>query len=75
MTKTGQDALRRLIKRLESPSLGGVYRHIHEGIPKLPEGLEPVSRVYVGTWLIGPLKLLLDGPDRDPALARTMLDR
>lgn len=67
MGKTEREALELLVKRLKKERLGcGAPRH---GVT-VPTGYEPVLRLYVDTWLVGPLEALLEG---DAKLARSML--
>lgn len=68
MTKTEIAALQNLLDRLRSPRLGAAEGYC-EGVD------DSQSRLYLQSWIIGPLELLLPGPDRNPDLARRMLRR
>jgi len=63
MTKAEERTIRNIITRLELPRLGAA-----EG------SNENVSRIYVDTWLIAPLRALLP-ESRDPQLAVKMSGR
>ena len=65
MTKTEIAALKALIARLESPRLGAA--------PGVLEFDEEEARLYLQTWIIGPLRKLLPGDGHDPKLALSML--
>ena len=74
MTKAEQQTLRNIIKRLESPNCGCCNDF---DLAKLVVALnakkvEAVSRIYLDTWIIPPLKMLLPGEDRNPDLAESM---
>lgn len=68
MTKTERAALENLVKRLKKPRAGCAqpYRIDDEA---LTGDYEAVSRIYIETWLVGPLECLLAG---EAKLARDM---
>lgn len=61
MTKGEEETIRNIIARLKSPNAGCASDTPGEN----------VSRVYIDTWLIGPLECLLP-ETRDVALAARM---
>jgi hypothetical protein len=74
MNKTRQQALEFLLKRLREPRAGCA-----EPFPGSTEtqarGYEGISRIYIETWLAGPVELLLSDNNRDQKLALDMLRR
>lgn len=74
MTKTEIQALQNVIERLKQPncgcSNGCLTRRVVEQANAL--GIEAVSRIYLDTWIVPALQLLLPGPERDPELAEEL---
>lgn len=71
MTRKEQETIQNIIDRLSSPNCG-----CHNGIgtEKLvaevnAKGIEAVSRLYLESWVIPALRLLLPGEDRNVDLA------
>lgn len=71
MTKKEQEVLSNIIERLSAPNCG-----CHNGfwtekiVAELnARGIEAVSRLYLDTWVIPALRMLLPGEDRDIDLA------
>jgi len=67
MAKKEQEAIRNIIDRLSSPNCGC---HNGFGTDELVEkvnakGIEAVSRIYLDTWIIPALRMLLPGEGRN----------
>jgi hypothetical protein len=78
LTKDEEAAISNVIRRLKAPRCGCAEPFPVDGFPArecLAPGYEGVSRVYLETWVIPALELLLPGPGRDPALARDLSGR
>lgn len=69
MGKTERETIENLIKRLKEPRAGCATPFEGTKNEVLMPGYEGVSRIYIDTWLIGPLECLLSG---DTKLARSM---
>lgn len=83
MTKTELRALRNVIRRLREENCGcspdTTFNATTREIVRLADTIrggdhgsatvEIVSRIYLDTWIIPALELLLDTPDRNPQLA------
>ena len=77
MAKKEQETIRNIIDRLSSPNCG-----CHNGLEaeELVEavnakGIEAVSRIYLDTWVIPALRMLLPGEGRDVNLAQRLSER
>lgn len=62
MTQGEENTIKNIICRLKAERLGAANGYCE---------LKPSDRIYIDTWLIGPLELLLH-PDRDVELAERM---
>lgn len=82
MTKTEERAIRNVIARLSKPECGcspdttfnATTREIVRLRDEMPDEcgtrrVEIVSRIYLDTWIIPALALLLPGAERNPELA------
>lgn len=75
MTKQELETIRNIIDRLQKPHLGcALHKEEEEAARLLAPGADVVSRIYIDTWLIGPLLHLLPEA-RDPGLAVRMSRR
>lgn len=73
MNKAQRETIENLIKRLEKPRAGCASPRPFNDIPDtLPGGYEPISRIYIDTWLIAPLKLALADDAYNNRLGRDM---
>lgn len=74
LTQDERATIENLIKRLTSPNCGCHNQIGTEELVKLAneKGIEAVSRIYLDTWVIPALKLLLPGEKRNPKLARSL---
>ena len=74
MTKTEQLVIQAIIKRLQSPNCGCSHSGKAEGLALAAnvQGLEVVSRVYLESWVIPALEMLLPGDGRNPELAKRL---
>jgi hypothetical protein len=61
MTKKEIRTIQNVIKRLKADRLGAAEGYNND-----------ISRIYVDTWLIGPLECLLPGEGRDTDLAERL---
>ena len=77
MTKDEEATICNLIARMKEPRIGCAEPFPSAKIAgeKLAVGYEGVSRVYLETWIIPALELLLPGDGRNPALARKLSAR
>ena len=73
LTKTEAATIHNLITRLKKPNCGCSNGIGTEAIVKAvnDEGIEAVSRIYLDTWVIPALELLI-GENRDPKLAEDL---
>ena len=73
LTKTEAATIHNVIKRLKKPNCGCSNGIGTEAIVKAvnDEGIEAVSRIYLDTWVIPALELLI-GENRDPKLAEDL---
>lgn len=71
MTKAELQAIEGIIARLKKQNCGCHNAIGTEGLVKLANFLdmEVVSRIYLNTWVIPALELLLPGEKRNPTLA------
>jgi len=69
MTKQEERTIRNIIARLKKERCGCASPTFDD--EKQANGYEGVARIYVDTWLIGPLECLLP-EQRDPKLAERM---
>lgn len=82
MNRTEVAAIRNVIARLKEANCGcspdTIFNNTTREIVRLaetlrePHTLEIVSRIYLDTWIIPALELLLPGEGRDPELAREL---
>lgn len=84
MTKAEEQTIRNIIARLQREHLGCSHGGGNAELDLLEERnkrtapfnrIECTARVYVDTWLIGPLACLLPGAGRDTKLAQSMSGR
>lgn len=78
MTKDEEATIRNVIRRLKEPRCGCAEPFPMDGFPArecLAPGYEGVSRVYLDSWIIPALELLLPGPERNPRDARAISGR
>nr|DAP64254.1 MAG TPA: hypothetical protein [Caudoviricetes sp.] len=78
MTKTEIAAIQNVIKRLKKENLGcslptGTLAKLPEQSEEHASRIEYVSRLYLDTWVIPALELLLPGNRRNPELARDLV--
>ena len=73
LTKTEAATIHNLIARLKKPNCGCSNGFGTEEIVKAAndQGIEAVSRLYLDTWVIPALELLI-GENRDPKLAEDL---
>lgn len=71
MTKGEIETLQNIIARLKQPNCGcsGAFDSDREIVAANSKGLEAPSRLYLDTWIIGALELLLPGKSRNVDLA------
>ncbi len=62
MTKTEEATIRNVIESLRG----------ERASPEVKEALTGPAKLYLETWVIAALELLLPGPRRDPKLARRL---
>lgn len=77
MTKKEQKTIRNIIDRLSSPNCG---YHNRLGTEKIvaevnAKEIEAVSRLYLDSWVIPALRMLLPGEDRNVDLACSLSSR
>lgn len=72
MTKDERATIENIIKQLSKPNCGCSNGLGTEDLVKTvnDKGIEAVSRLYLDTWIIPALRLLLPGEQRDPKRAR-----
>jgi len=87
MTQAEIETLQNIIKRLREPNLGCSMGEptcsrilaLNASLSDDPRSqgmrLEVASRVYLNTWIIPSLEMLLPGPGRNTTLARSMSRR
>lgn len=78
MTQGEIETIQNIINRLKMPRAGCATSITHSQVPGCEtnvEGYESIARLYIETWLIGPLQCLLPGSGRDVELARSMSKR
>lgn len=80
MTKAEIETIQNIIARLREPNLGcahgfGDEQRIETLRQSSGSRLEVASRLYVDTWIIPSLEMLLPGKSHDPGLARRMSRR
>jgi hypothetical protein len=65
VTKAEENTIRNIVARLRRPEIGssGVGLSVAD---------QERARLYLDTWIIGPLEMLLPGEARDPNLAERM---
>lgn len=65
MNKTQRETIENIIKRLEKPR-AGCADPFPGSVEQQAPGFEGVSRIYLDTWIIAPLKLALaEGADNN----------
>lgn len=71
MTKTELQAIEGVIARLKKPNCGCANTFTADELVAQvnAQGIEAVSRIYLDTWIIPALELLLPGEKRNPSLA------
>ncbi len=62
MTKSEEATIRNVIKKLRG----------EHAAPKVKEALTGTASLYLETWVISALELLLPGPKRNPKLAQEL---
>lgn len=74
MTKGEIETLKNIILRLQQPNLGCSHGPGRESLvlEANSQGLHVTSDVYLNTWIISSLEMLLPGPHRDVDLAVRM---
>jgi len=61
VNKTETETIRNIIKRLREPRAGCSTPEPFGKTPEnMPHDYELVSRIYINTWLVGPLELLVE---------------
>lgn len=77
MTKTERETIENLIKSLKMPRAGcsEPFPDVSAKEEKQANGYEGVSRLYLDTWIIGPLELLLSDEPGSSETARRMSRR
>lgn len=79
MTKTEERVLRNVIRRLKCEPIknwGGVPGNTQQGeSDEVRNALRGDAAIYLDTWVIPALELLLPGDRRDPALAQRLSGR
>ena len=76
MTKTEQLVIQLIVARLKAPNCGCAHSSI-DGTDEIAAaanaaGIEAVSRLYLETWIVPALEMLLPGDGRNPELARQL---
>lgn len=71
MTKTEIETMKNVIARLKAKNLGcSNVPYFNAFVEEAnADGLEVASRLYLDTWIIPSLEMLLPGEGRDPKLA------
>jgi hypothetical protein len=70
LTKTEEYVIRNLIKRLRCEPVKWQDGTEHPGeADKVRDALTGDAKLFLESWVIAPLELLLPGDDRDPELA------
>ena len=74
MTQIEIQTLQNLIDRLKKPNCGCASSLCRKALIEQynENGIEAVDRLYLDTWVISVLKLLLPGEHHDPKLARSL---
>lgn len=77
MTKTEIKTIQNVINKLKKENLGcslpsGTLAKLPEQSEEHIDRIEYVSRLYLDTWIIPALELLLPGNRRNPELARDL---
>lgn len=72
MTKTEEQTLRNIVARLKQPNLGCSFPESQAAaVAQLNAAdVQCVGRLYLETWMLPALELLLPGERRDPQLAQ-----
>ena len=73
MTKIEIQTLQNVIRRLEKPNCGCSNDFLLKALVEQcnANGIEAASRLYLNTWVIPALKMLLPGEHYNPELARS----
>lgn len=66
MTKGEIQTIRNIVARMREPNMGC------NGNPEEDRNRLEVSRIYLDTWLLAPLEMLLPGEERNVDLAESM---
>lgn len=77
MTKTEIETITNIVARLNEPNCGCSNGMGYEAIVAAvnAKDIEAVSRIYLNTWIIPSLRMLLPGDEHDPKLALSMSRR
>lgn len=77
LTQAEAATIENIIARLKQPNCGcSNGLNTEQFVKQVNElGIEAVSRLYLNTWIIPALELLLPGESRNPDLARRLSSR